>query len=311
VLQRIKDGFQSIVEVELPPIRRERFHLVRVPPNVRGVALSPRQATERGKLIRAGDLMCRIGDPRSLEAYAALPDHDLGTFAPNARAWALVHGHVGAVVATRVERVAAEPLESLPPALSRKAANGPLETVAGAAGETPAVAADLPLKKAAADVAELKAINECLWTIEDDIRDCDARGDFGPAFVALARSVYRENDRRAHAKRRINEALGSTLVEEKSYRDFSQSCSASPTLAPAMNFHFADALHGLGQSSTRLRFATKNSAAAIGHRNVAGTVEPTAEARAVDKYRSTPCLLRTVSGHRRAFSISASSAPAV
>jgi hypothetical protein len=35
--------------------------------------------------------------------------------------------------------------------------------------------------------------------------------------VALARSVYRENDDRAELKRRLNELTGSELVEEKSY----------------------------------------------------------------------------------------------
>lgn len=64
---------------------------------------------------------------------------------------------------------------------------------------------------------ELRAVNEALWDVEDDIRALDARGDFGPAFVALARSVYRLNDRRAALKRAINERAGSGLVEEKSY----------------------------------------------------------------------------------------------
>lgn len=66
-------------------------------------------------------------------------------------------------------------------------------------------------------VAELKAVNETLWDIEDRIRDRERAGDFGPAFVALARSVYRTNDARAALKRRINELLGSALFEEKSY----------------------------------------------------------------------------------------------
>lgn len=34
--------------------------------------------------------------------------------------------------------------------------------------------------------AELKAINEKLWVIEDDIRDLERKGDFGAAFIALA-----------------------------------------------------------------------------------------------------------------------------
>ena len=44
-----------------------------------------------------------------------------------------------------------------------------------------------------------------------------AQGDFGPHFIALARSVYRQNDRRNALKREINERLGSQLIEEKSY----------------------------------------------------------------------------------------------
>ena len=68
--------------------------------------------------------------------------------------------------------------------------------------------------------AELKAVNEALWEIEDDIRDCDRDGDFGPRFVELARAVYRTNDRRAELKRAINLRLGSRLVEEKSYKPY-------------------------------------------------------------------------------------------
>ena len=53
--------------------------------------------------------------------------------------------------------------------------------------------------------------------IEDAIRLCEREGDFGPRFVALARSVYCENDERAALKRAINTLVGSALVEEKSY----------------------------------------------------------------------------------------------
>lgn len=68
--------------------------------------------------------------------------------------------------------------------------------------------------------AELKAVNEKLWVIEDDIRDLERKGDFGAAFIALARSVYRTNDQRAGLKRRINQALGSAPGEEKSYAPY-------------------------------------------------------------------------------------------
>ncbi|MDN5862807.1 MAG: DUF6165 family protein [Salinisphaera sp.] len=67
---------------------------------------------------------------------------------------------------------------------------------------------------------ELKSVNGRLWEIEDDIRDAEANSDFGPGFIALARSVYRKNDERAALKRAINEHSGSALIEEKSYRDY-------------------------------------------------------------------------------------------
>ena len=68
--------------------------------------------------------------------------------------------------------------------------------------------------------AELRRINERLWEIEDDIRDCERQSDFGERFIELARAVYRTNDRRAAAKRSINELLGSELVEEKDYAEY-------------------------------------------------------------------------------------------
>lgn len=67
---------------------------------------------------------------------------------------------------------------------------------------------------------ELRAINARLWDIEDAIRDCERENDFGQRFVDLARNVYRTNDQRAATKRRINETLGSTIVEEKSYAEY-------------------------------------------------------------------------------------------
>jgi Family of unknown function (DUF6165) len=63
----------------------------------------------------------------------------------------------------------------------------------------------------------LAAVNARLWSIEDAIRGCEREGDFGPRFVALARSVYCENDVRAALKRAINTLANSALVEEKSY----------------------------------------------------------------------------------------------
>ena len=64
---------------------------------------------------------------------------------------------------------------------------------------------------------ELKQVNEALWDAEDEIRDCETRGEFGEAFVDIARAIYKQNDRRSALKARINRLLGSTLLEEKSY----------------------------------------------------------------------------------------------
>jgi hypothetical protein len=63
----------------------------------------------------------------------------------------------------------------------------------------------------------LRAVNTRLWRIEDLIREKEAAGDFGAGFVALARSVYHENDERGRIKQAVNRVLGSALVEEKQY----------------------------------------------------------------------------------------------
>ena len=65
--------------------------------------------------------------------------------------------------------------------------------------------------------ADLKAVNETLWDIEDRIRIKEKRKEFDGEFIQLARAVYINNDRRAEIKRQINEASGSELIEEKSY----------------------------------------------------------------------------------------------
>lgn len=67
---------------------------------------------------------------------------------------------------------------------------------------------------------ELKAVNAELWRIEDDIRAQERANTFGEIFVALARSVYRTNDRRAAIKRKSNDLFESKIVEEKSYEAY-------------------------------------------------------------------------------------------
>ena len=72
----------------------------------------------------------------------------------------------------------------------------------------------------AADEAALQRVNEALWDIEDDIRDKELAQQFDARFVELARAVYVTNDERAAIKKRINVALGSRIVEEKSYKPY-------------------------------------------------------------------------------------------
>ena len=71
-----------------------------------------------------------------------------------------------------------------------------------------------------ADIDALSLVNERLWVIEDDIRDKERAQAFDADFIRLARAVYFENDERAAIKRRINTALGSKIIEEKSYREY-------------------------------------------------------------------------------------------
>jgi len=88
--------------------------------------------------------------------------------------------------------------------------NTKVDSLLDAAGQTKLA----PLK------ADLKAINQELWIIEDDIRDCERDKDFSDKFIQLARAVYFTNDKRAKVKKDINIAFGSELVEEKSYKDY-------------------------------------------------------------------------------------------
>jgi hypothetical protein len=66
---------------------------------------------------------------------------------------------------------------------------------------------------------QLRAVNRELWDTEDELRRCERERRFDRDFIALARNVYRCNDRRAAVKRQINDLTGSPIVEEKSYGD--------------------------------------------------------------------------------------------
>jgi hypothetical protein len=67
---------------------------------------------------------------------------------------------------------------------------------------------------------DLRQVNEALWDVEDELRVCEREQQLGERFIERARSVSRHNDRRAALKRRINELLGSSLIEEKSYAPY-------------------------------------------------------------------------------------------
>jgi hypothetical protein len=65
--------------------------------------------------------------------------------------------------------------------------------------------------------SKLYGVNLELWHIENYKRECEKNQTFGEDFVENARQVYLKNDLRASIKKQINELVGSTIVEEKSY----------------------------------------------------------------------------------------------
>jgi hypothetical protein len=67
---------------------------------------------------------------------------------------------------------------------------------------------------------DLLNINEVLWKIEDEIRECEKSKEFGKKFIELARNVYFTNDRRFEIKQEINKITNSDLIEEKSYTQY-------------------------------------------------------------------------------------------
>tara|TARA_B100000700_G_scaffold171431_1_gene189393 strand:+ start:206 stop:613 length:408 start_codon:yes stop_codon:yes gene_type:complete len=69
-------------------------------------------------------------------------------------------------------------------------------------------------------INKLKEVNKNLWTIEDNIRLKESNQEFDNEFIQLARSVYKENDKRASIKKEINQRYNSELVEEKSYNNY-------------------------------------------------------------------------------------------
>ena len=66
-------------------------------------------------------------------------------------------------------------------------------------------------------IDKLKAINLKLWNIENGKRLAEASNSFDDKFIELARSVYKENDKRSKIKLEINNTLGSNIKEVKSH----------------------------------------------------------------------------------------------
>ena len=75
----------------------------------------------------------------------------------------------------------------------------------------------LPLERL---MINLKAVNRRLWTIEDELREHERDQKFDDRFVTLARTVYKNNDKRSALKAQINSPLSARMVEEKSYTDY-------------------------------------------------------------------------------------------
>ena len=65
--------------------------------------------------------------------------------------------------------------------------------------------------------SKLYSVNLELWHIENYKRECEKNQSFDDNFIESARQVYLKNDLRASLKKQINELVGSTIVEEKSY----------------------------------------------------------------------------------------------
>tara|TARA_B110001450_G_C17223642_1_gene320493 strand:- start:116 stop:505 length:390 start_codon:yes stop_codon:yes gene_type:complete len=75
-------------------------------------------------------------------------------------------------------------------------------------------------KKLAELFESLKKINEKLWVIEDDKRQCEKEKDFTDTFIKLSRDVHFLNDNRAKIKLEINNHTGSKIKEIKEYTSY-------------------------------------------------------------------------------------------
>lgn len=64
----------------------------------------------------------------------------------------------------------------------------------------------------------LKEANETIWHMSERIRELADAKNLGKEFVDVSLKIHLSNDVRAALKKEINLLLGSSIIEEKSYR---------------------------------------------------------------------------------------------
>ena len=66
--------------------------------------------------------------------------------------------------------------------------------------------------------AQLRAVNERMWDVQDALRAKEAAQTFDDEFITLARAVAQRNGERIAVKNTINRLAGSRFIEEKQYQ---------------------------------------------------------------------------------------------
>lgn len=74
------------------------------------------------------------------------------------------------------------------------------------------------LRKIARLETALKKANEEIWNMGEKIRELGDAEIFSQEFSKVAHGIHLSNDTRATIKKEINVLLGSSIVEEKSYK---------------------------------------------------------------------------------------------
>ncbi len=61
---------------------------------------------------------------------------------------------------------------------------------------------------------ELRAVHDCLSDVEQEMRECEWRQEFGDRFIELARSMLRQTKERERLKVRINDMLSGAACRQ-------------------------------------------------------------------------------------------------